>query len=146
MVPVAALLTVLSACDGADPVACSQEEMPAVSGQVLFVSQGCGSSSGDGSRAKPYQTISAATEQAKAGSTIAVAGGVYAETVQLPAGVSLRGVSRTKVTIAPSTGYGLVVDQPGDVTVATLTVRGATGVGLLVKQVATASRCSRPTS
>ncbi len=104
-------------------------------GTVLFVRGG--ESGGDGSRASPFGTIAEALAAVEAGETIALAKGTFAEAVELPAFVTLRGACATGTVLTTSDpDAGAVVwadDGAGtvrDLTVSDAAVPGFVAVGV----------------
>jgi hypothetical protein len=77
---------------------------------------------GDGSEASPYRTINEALANSPPGAVLALAAGVYRESVALADGRSLIGVGATQTRIEGPAG-------PGVATVSTATVQGVTIVG-----------------
>lgn len=130
----AAIGLALGGCaDGEEPfAACAKVSWPAVTTKAHYVSAACGQTGGSGSTARPWNTIGAAAQRAKAGESIAVAAGTYTESVQLPAGVTLVGVATDQVVIQPKSGLGFLVQGGGATTLAQLTVKGATGAAISV--------------
>ncbi len=129
------IVAVAAACTTSS--VCETTAFPAASGTVLYVSQECGAKDGDGSKARPFLELAGATAAAKPGTTVLVAAGTYAESVTLPAGVSMKGVARNQVTIGPpaqaagKAAVGIeIVEQPGEVTVTAVTISGATSLGV----------------
>jgi hypothetical protein len=93
---------------------------------VLYVR--AGASGGDGSAAAPFGTIGAAVAAASNGTTIALNGATFPESVTLPAGVTLLGACAEKTVIAPASGIGL--SAPGGGAVRDLTIEVTSGIGL----------------
>ncbi len=93
-------LALTPACGGGG--ACDAEVWAIPTGAALFVGK-CGSADGaDGSRESPYTSITAAAKAATSGTTIVVGAGTWAESVELPAGVTLVGIKgQTKLTPPP---------------------------------------------
>lgn len=63
-----------------------------------------GTRRGIGSAADPFATLAEAVTSVAPGGVIAIAAGIYAEAIQLPAGVSVRGACTRDVRIAPLAG------------------------------------------
>ncbi len=76
--------------------ACEGEFASGLPADAIYVRP---SGTGDGSRERPFGSIAAAIAVARAGRTIALAQGRYAERVRLPAGVALRGACATGTVI-----------------------------------------------
>lgn len=75
-------------------------------GTVLFVRPGA--TGGDGTRALPYGSVTAALSRARPGMTIALARGRLADSFPLPAGVTLRGACAGGSEITASAGATVV--------------------------------------
>ena len=67
--------------------------------QTIYVDHSFAGGTSDGSKAKPYTTITAALAVAKTGGHVAVAAGTYKETVSISRKVTVEGVCAQKVTI-----------------------------------------------
>lgn len=119
----------VSACTSSGD--CDSEVWPVPTGSAVFVGQ-CGKAdSADGSREAPYTSIVAAAKVAKAGTTIVVGAGTWAESVELPAGVTLVGIhGQTKLT-PPAGKMGVhVAATTGAVEVRNIAISGASTAGI----------------
>lgn len=116
--------------------ACTGVSWPSLSGSVSFVSASCGSSDGDGSRSSPFAAIGDALVAAPSGTTVAVAAGTYAESLKVPAGVSVVGIGSTLVHIAPSSDVGIAIESAGASRIEGLTISGAKGSGIRISKAA----------
>lgn len=117
----------LRACDTEPPAAAT-----------LFV-RAAATPGGDGSRSKPLATIQEALAIAKAGAVIAVAEGVYRETLRITTPVTLRGECAERTQLKPATtatDAAITVEADG-VTLDGLAVLDAE-VGVLVRGAKTA--------
>ena len=103
---------------------------------LVHVSASCGTDRGDGSAASPFQTIAQGMAAAREDGAVLLAPGLYKETVTLKPGVALVGAAASGVglsVIAPPAGaVGISAKGTGAVTIAGVTVKGATGVGILI--------------
>ncbi|MBI5609538.1 MAG: hypothetical protein HY902_11720, partial [Deltaproteobacteria bacterium] len=122
-------LWLASACTSTG--ACETEVWPVPSGTALFVGK-CGTaSSADGTREAPYTSIAAAAKAATAGTTIVVGAGTWAESIELPSGVTLVGIlGQTKLT-PPAGKMGVhVAATTGSVEVRNSAISGASTAGI----------------
>lgn len=110
-------------------IECANEVFPPTSGTVVHVAA-CGTDGNDGSAARPLRTLAAATGRVQPGQTIAVAAGTYAESVTLPAGVTLAG---SAVVLAPSASFGIRIpsgSSPTFTTISGISISGAQGFAI----------------
>ncbi len=105
-------------------------DLPATA--VIYVRPGAG---GDGTEARPYDSIATAIQVATRGDTIAVGKGTYDESINIPEGVSVVGACVTETRIAPTVRHdwdGAVTMEAPDVTLRNLTLTGAR-IGVTVR-------------
>lgn len=96
-------------------------------GPVLYVRPGA-PAGGDGSPAAPYARIAEAVSRAGAGTTVALAKGMYDELVGLRSGITLRGAcaaeTRIASTASPDPTSGIVATTGTGVVIRDLTIAG----------------------
>ena len=117
------------------PAGCASEDLEEASGfdgPAVYVDAAKGSATASGSHGAPVSTIAAAVALAKAGDTIVIAAGTYAESVDLPVDVGLKGAGSGKTIIAPPAGARGIYIAPGGgvVRVEGVAISKATGYGL----------------
>lgn len=95
------------------------------SGSLIYVNKKVASASPDGSREKPYQSITQAINAISlAGASIEVAAGIYFENPVLKPNVSVRGEGAA-VTIIEGSGQGTVVTMGDNTALVGVTVKGS---------------------
>lgn len=103
-------------------------------GTVIHVR--AGASGGDGSREQPYGSIGTALDEAGAGDVVAVAVGEYDESIEIPAGVEVRGAcpSETRLTssVAAAPPAAVIETSASDAVVRDLAVTYASRAGVYV--------------
>ncbi len=96
-------------------VACGDDPYGGAADDAVFVDASA-APGGDGTRARPFQTIMDGVNAAKVGATVAIAAGQYREDVILDRSVHLRGRCPAKVQLKPATSpAALVVSEEGSV-------------------------------
>ena len=107
---------------------------PPTYANTLFV-DGAVTASGDGTRSRPFRTISEATQTARPSTAIHIAAGTYTETVRvLKDDIGLFGLAKDAVTISnPGTALAVICSNVNNFTLSSLTVKGKgrNAVGLL---------------
>lgn len=101
-------------------------------GPAVYVDGAKGNPTAGGSLGSPVDTIAAAIKLAKAGDTIVVAAGTYAESADLPLDVGMLGAGSGKTILAPPAGeHGIsLAAGGGKVRVEGVSISQATGYGL----------------
>ncbi len=117
-------------CDLTSASATAADSFPTVTGSALYVSASAGSSSGDGTAARPFAHIADALKLANSGTTIAIAAGSYAEALTVPAGVSLTGTGAAHVLISGGSDTAIRIAGSGATALQDLAVVSATGAGI----------------
>ena len=122
-----ALLLMAAGCGSEDP-----PESGGFDGPAVYVDAAKGQTSASGNHGSPVDTVAAAIALAKPGDTIVIAAGTYAETVDLPADVGLKGGGSGLTVIAPpADSHGInLAKGGGTVTIAGVSVTGASGYGV----------------
>lgn len=113
-----------TACAAIDD-GCGSDPFPTVAPDgAVYVS--AGAASGDGTRERPFGSI---TEALAPDRVILVAAGTYEGTLDLPAGTALTGVCAEQVIVRATPGMPALVTRAGTTTLASITVEGdAVGV------------------
>lgn len=103
-------------------------------GSVIFVDEAA-SVAGDGTRARPFQTLAEAIPLATRGMTIALSQGFYVEDFDAPEGVTLRGActARTVLSARTSGGLAVVTVSRPDVVLRDLVIGESARRGILVR-------------
>lgn len=108
---------------------------------VVYVQQGA--TDGDGSRASPFGTLSAAITAASSGDVIALSKGSFDGILRLPDGVTLQGACAAETdigTTVATTSGGVIHADEGEVTVRDLRVRQSPRNGVWVNGFSTTLR------
>ncbi len=128
-----------------DPADCGDDEYGDTNlkdGAVLFVNGSTAKDGGSGTRADPLKTIASALAKAPTGGSVAVAAGVYNESLVLTRPVTLRGRCAAKVTLLGKPGLPVLwagaLGDGGQVTVQGMRVSGD-GLGIDIRPPALAS-------
>ena len=111
---------------------------PASASAATYTVSPSGADANPGTSASPFKTISRATQVAKAGDTVNVTPGVYAETVSLTSansGATFRGVGATRPVIAGDDTRASGFDNHGanNITIENFEITGQTTVGIFTE-------------
>ncbi len=110
------------------------KELPAAG--VVYVNSCCAAvGNPDGSLKHPFADIGSAVAAAKPGDTIAVAAGVYEESVKVDKSISLLGAGRERSLLhSTDANPTVLLDKVEGISVSGLSLTGAGGVGLTVQK------------
>ena len=121
-----------------DPADCGQDVWPSVDdgADVVYVSADAGSDSGKGTEATPVKTIGQALKLVPSGGTVAVAGGVYNESLAVTKPVTILGRCAALVSVEGKAGVPVLAvsgkKQAGEVVVSGVRLGGkGNGIGVV---------------